>query len=62
MVFEDAKVKVSFYPSLSIEEIEAQHTTTKPRAYTRLAHGIAVVEGDLDSASAKTIIATLHSR
>ncbi len=62
VVFEDAKVKVSYYPSQTIEEIEAKHTAIVPRAYTRLAHGVAVVEGDLGSASAKTILATLHTR
>lgn len=63
VIFEDARVKVSFYPSLSIEEIDQKYlASTTPRAYTRLSRGIAVVEGDLDSPSAKTIIATLHTR
>lgn len=44
VVFEDARVRVSFYPSLSIEEIEARHDASRPRAYSRLSRGIAVVE------------------
>lgn len=62
VVFEDAKVRVSYYLSHTIDEIEALHSSAVPRAYTRLSRGIAVVEGDLDSPSAKTIIATLHAR
>lgn len=61
-IFEDARVRVSFYPTLSIEEIEKRHPVDKPRSYSRLSKGIAVIEGDLESHSAKTILATLHSR
>lgn len=62
VIFEDAKVRVSYYPSLPIEEIELRHQEVVPRAFSRLAKWIAVIEGDLDSSSAKTILATLHTR
>ncbi len=58
----DSSVRVSFYPDASIDEIEKLHNTDTPRAYSRLSHGIAVIEGDLDSPSAKTILATLHTK
>lgn len=62
VLFKDAKVKVSFYSSASIEEIEKMHPIQGDRSYSKLNNGIAVIEGDLDSPSAKTILATLHAR
>lgn len=35
-IFEDAKVRVSFYPTLSIDEIEKRHPAIRPRSYSRL--------------------------
>ena len=55
-------VRVSFYKDTPIAEIEKSMNPATPRAYSRLANGIAVIEGKLDSASAKTILATIHSR
>lgn len=60
VVFQDAKVKVSYYPGWSLEEIEKNHQDMSPKAYSFLENGIAVVEGDLSSASAKMVLATLH--
>ncbi len=60
VIFEDAKVKVSYYPGQSLEEIEKKHDNMMPKAYSVLENGIAVVEGDLASLSAKTVLATLH--
>lgn len=62
VIFEDARVRVSFYQNLSIEEIEKKHPSDRPRAFSRLDKGIAVIDGDLDSPTAKTILATLHTR
>lgn len=62
IIFEDAKVKVSYYPTLTMSEVEKRHTENISRAYSRLNSGIAVIEGDLDSNSAKIILATLYSR
>lgn len=62
VIFEDSKVRVYYYPTLSMNEIEKKHTENISRAYSRLNSGIAVIEGDLDSNSAKTILATLYSR
>lgn len=62
VIFEDAKVRVSYYPTLSMNEVEKKHTENISRAFSRLNSGIAVIEWDLDSMSAKTILATLYSR
>lgn len=62
VVFEDAKVKVSYYPQKTIEEVRAIHESDLPRTYTRLSRGVAVVEGDLNSPSVKTIMATLYAQ
>ncbi len=55
-------VKVSFYPNTPIAEIDKTIDPNTPRTYSRLANGIAVIEWDLNSASAKTIFSTLHSK
>jgi hypothetical protein len=62
LVYKDSTVKVSFYTKDSIKEIEKKHTEDVPRTYSRLPNGIAVIEWDLASSRAKTILATLHSR
>lgn len=53
---------VSFYPTMPIAEIEATNTWATPRTYSRLPNGIAMIEWDLSSDRAKTVLATLHSR
>lgn len=58
---EDGTVRVTFYKDTPIETIEASLTESWPRAYSRLSNGIAVIQWDLDSPSAKTILSTLHS-
>ncbi len=40
----ESSVRVSFYPEASIDEIEKLHNSDAPRAYSRLSHGIAVIE------------------
>lgn len=62
VIFEDARVRVSFYLSGSIDEVEAKYPPTGPRAYSHLSRGIAVIEGDLESSTAKNVLATLHAR
>jgi hypothetical protein len=62
LVFQDSTVQVSFYPDATIETIEKKHTRSVNRAYSRLSNGIAVIEWDLASATAKTVLATLHAR
>lgn len=62
VVYNDQSVRVSFYSRLSIEDIEQKNTQTTPRTYSRLPGGIAMIEWDLSSNRAKTILATLHSR
>jgi hypothetical protein len=62
VIFEDTTVKVSFYKDTSIEDIEKLHSSDTSRAYSRLPTGIAVIEWDLASATAKIVLATLHSR
>jgi hypothetical protein len=47
---------------LSIQEIESKNTWNSPRTYSRLPNGIAMIEWDLSSIRAKTVLATLHSR
>lgn len=59
---DDGKVRVTFYKDTPIDTIEASLTESSPRAYSRLSNGIAVIEWDLASPSAKTILATLHAR
>ncbi len=61
-VYEKDGVRVSFYPNTPIETIEKSMDQSTARAYSRLPNGIAVIEGNLESPSAKTILATLHSR
>ncbi len=58
----DGKVRVTFYPDTPIDVIDATLPKGMPRAYSRLSNGIAVIEWDLDSPSAKTILSTLHPR
>jgi hypothetical protein len=55
------KVTVSYYKNTSLESIEPPLEPYTPRAYSQVWHGIAVIEGNLDSARAKTIFSTLHS-
>lgn len=62
LVYDRDSVRVSFYSTLSIQEIESKNTGNTPRTYSRLPHGIAMIEWDLSSDRAKTILATLHSR
>ncbi len=62
IVYNDQSVRVSFYSTLSIEDIEKKNTQTVPRTYSRLPGGIAMIEWDLSSNRAKTVLATLHSR
>ena len=62
LVYDRDSVRVSFYSTLSIQEIEAKNTWNSPRTYSRLPHGIAMIEWDLSSDRAKTVLATLHSR
>lgn len=54
-------IRVSFYKDTPINEIDQSLIPGSARAYSRLPHGIAVIQWDLDSASAKTIFSTLHS-
>ena len=54
-------IRVSYYRDTSIEQIDQWLDPETPRAYSRLSHGIAVIQWDLDSPSAKTIFSTLHS-
>lgn len=61
-IYDDEKVKVSFYPNATIEDIEHRHPSEESRAYSRLPNGIAVIEWDLASSTAKLVLATLHSR
>lgn len=61
-LYSDAKVKVSFYPNATIDDIENNHPADVNRAYSRLSTGIAVIEWDLASATAKVVLSTLHSR
>ncbi len=61
-VSEDGKVQVTFYRNTPIEMIDAGLPVDTPRAYSRLPNGIAVIQWDLASPSAKTILTTLHSR
>ncbi len=59
----DGPVVVSFYSdNISFENIDKMHDNGNPRAYSRLSNGIAVIEGDLASARAKNILATLHAQ
>ena len=44
VIFEDKKVRVSFYKNTSIEDIEKSNTSNTSRAYSRLPNGIAVIE------------------
>ncbi len=62
LIYDDNVLKVSFYPQASIDDIEQYHISNSPRTYSRLPNGIAVIEWDLASPRAKTILATLHSR
>lgn len=62
IVFDGDWIRVSFYSQASIDDIEKYHWDDTPRAYSRLPNGIAVIEWDLASPTAKTILATLHSR
>ncbi len=62
LVYNDQSVRVSFYSTLSIEDIEKKNTRDTPRTYSRLPGGIAMIEWDLSSNRAKTVLATLHSR
>jgi hypothetical protein len=62
LVFQYATVQVSFYPHATIDAVEKKHTQSVKRAYSRLPNGIAVIEWDLASATAKTVLATLHAR
>ncbi len=62
VVYHDQSVRVSFYSKLSIEDIEKKNTRDIPRTYSRLPGGIAMIEWDLSSGRAKTVLATLHSR
>jgi hypothetical protein len=55
------EVRVSYYRDTPIEIIDKSLHPDTPRAYARLAGGIAVIEWDLDSPRAKTIFSTLHS-
>ena len=55
------QVTVSFYRDKTLETIEKNLENDTPRAYSKLSHGIAVIEWNLDSARAKTIFSTLHS-
>ena len=58
----DGKVQVTFYPDTPIDVIDASLPPSSPRAYSRLSNGIAVIQWDLDSPSAKTILSTLQPR
>lgn len=62
VVYDQGSVRVSFYSTLSIADIESRNTGNIPRTYSRLPHGIAMIEWDLSSDRAKTVLATLHSR
>ncbi|GAB0174811.1 MAG: hypothetical protein HHAS10_06900 [Candidatus Altimarinota bacterium] len=54
-------IKVSYFREGDIESIDKTISPETPRAYSKLSHGIAVIEGNLDSARAKTIFSTIHS-
>lgn len=56
-----SEVKVSYYKDSSIESIDKNLSPDTPRAYSKLSHGIAVIEWNLDSPRAKLIFSTLHS-
>ena len=55
------EIRVSFYKDSTIENIDKNLKADIPRAYSKLSHGIAVIEWNLDTARAKTIFSTLHS-
>jgi hypothetical protein len=44
IVYDDPSVRVSFYTDISIGDLEKSNTTDTPRAYSRLRHGIAMIE------------------
>lgn len=54
-------IKVSYFKEWSIESIDKSLSPETPRAYSKLSHGIAVIEWNLDSPRAKTIFSTIHS-
>jgi hypothetical protein len=56
-----ADISVSYYKDTSIDQIDRSLIPGSPRAYSRLPHGIAVIQWDLESPSAKTIFSTLYS-
>ncbi len=62
LVYSDASVKVSYYKDATLESVEKIHDSDVARTFSRLPRGIAVIEGNLSSATAKDILATLHSR
>ncbi len=62
IVYDEEGVRVSFYSQANIEDIQKYHWEDTPRTYSRLPNGIAVIEWDLTSPTAKTVLATLHSR
>lgn len=62
IVYRDQTVRVSFFSTQSIADIEKKNTQNTPRTYSRLPGGIAMIEWDLSSNRAKTVLATLHSR
>ena len=62
LVYSDATVKVSYYKDATLDAVEKIHDSDVARTFSRLPRGIAVIEGDLGSATAKDILATLHSR
>jgi hypothetical protein len=62
IVYDGDGVRVSFYSQATIDDIQQYHREDTPRTYSRLPNGIAVIEWDLASPTAKTVLATLHSR
>jgi hypothetical protein len=44
VVYDQGSVRVSFYSTLSIADIESKNTGNTPRTYSRLPHGIAMIE------------------
>ena len=62
IIYDDPSVRVSFYSRSTLSEVQQYHQTAVARTYSRLPNGIAVIEWDLSSATAKTVLATLHSR
>lgn len=61
LIYADAHVRVFLAPSGSVEESMKHDTAYTPisRSYTQTENGIVIIEGDLNSENAQTILHTL---